>query len=377
VTEAPISPSPGPSVLSDMRTNALGPLLGHWVFVAKLVRGPMQGRLEMWAIPLDAGQPRLALSYPVPLGGIPEAIFDVEPYLRRQFSPDGMQLVVSLNGSIVVANLGSGAVRELGVSGFYPSWSPDGSRIAFLAPLPVTNFVPPDNAIYVVPASGGRARELAQIGQARQAPEWSPDGTLVALDQNRQDRRRIALIDVATGAVVREIDGVPSAGVTGSFAHWRAANPQLAITTARENEWEVVAVDPGTGAARIVLKTARQPDLSPCHCPQDPLPEDPRWNPTGSSELLYSLGGGDANNIAVSTHIVDVATGRDLTLPITAGDATWTWDGRQIVYLARGPRSRGVAVRIWNRDNGVDREVLGGSSDLDLFVAIASVAYGR
>src|SRR2546423_8421251 len=58
VTEAPISPSPGPSVLSDMRTNALGPLLGHWVFVAKLVRGPMQGRLEMWAIPLDAGQPR-------------------------------------------------------------------------------------------------------------------------------------------------------------------------------------------------------------------------------------------------------------------------------------------------------------------------------
>lgn len=370
------SPTPTAADVAGLRVNALGPLRGNWVFAAKLIRASTWGSLEVWAIPLDGGSPRLAFSYPVPTGGIPEAIFDNAPYLRRQFSPDGTRVVVSVNGELVVVDLALAQSRRLGVSGFYPSWSKDGLRIAFLAPLPVGNFVPPDNAIRVVPSGGGAEREIAKIGQSRQAAEWSPDGSLLALEVEDKGERRVAIHDAATGQLLRRIDRPPSAGVTGSFAHWRSAQPQLALTTAREDEWTITVLDTATASERVVFKTARQPDASPCRCPQDPLPHDPRWNPVVSQELLYSLDLGDAN-VPASTRILDVSTGGEIVLPMAAGDATWTWDGRQVVYLARGGLSRGTAVRVWDRDRGGERELLARGSDAELFTGIASLGYGQ
>lgn len=358
-----------------VRVNALGPLRGNWVFAAKLIQASTRGSLEVWAIPLDGGSPRLAFTYPVPIGGAPEGIFDNAPYLRRQFSPDGTRVVVAVYGELVVVDLALAQARRLGVSGHYPSWSKDGSRIAFLAQLPVGNVVPPQNAIRVVPSAGGAVREIAPIGQSRQAAEWSPDGALLALGVEDNGERRVAIFDVATGQLLRRIDRPPSAGVTHSFAHWRSAQPQLALATAREDEWTITVLDTATASERVVLRTARQPDTSPCRCPQDPLPHDPRWNPVASQELLYSLDLGDAS-VPPSTRILDVSSGRETVLPITARDATWTWDGRQVVYLARGASSRGTAVRLWDRGGGGDRDLLVRGSDAEEFMAIASLGYG-
>lgn len=370
-------PTPSTSDPADsVRVNALGSLRGNWVFAAKLIQGSTQGSIEVWAIPLDSGSPRLAFSYPVSTGGIPEAIFDNAPYLRRQFSPDGMRVVVSVYGDLVVVDLASGQSRRLGVSGFYPSWSKDGSRIAFLAHLPVTDVVPPHNAILVVPSGGGVAREIARIGQARRTVEWSADGSLLALELEDAGARHVAIFDVVTGQLLRRIERSPSAGVTHSFAHWRAAQPQLALTAAREDEWTLSVLDTATGSERVVLRKERQPDTSPCRCPQDPLPHDPRWNPVAPQELLYSLDLGDAN-VPGSTRILDVSTGGEIVLPISARQATWTWSGRQVVYLARGGTWRGVAVRVWDRDRATERDLLSRASDAELFTGIASLDYGR
>jgi WD40 repeat protein len=364
-----------PADVTGVRVKALGTLRGNWVFAAKLIQGSLRGSLEVWALPLDGGSPRLAFSYAVPIGGVPEAIFDVAPYLRRQFSPDGRRVVVSVNGELVVIDLALAQSRRLGVSGYYPSWSKDGSRIAFVAPLPVGNFVPPDNAILVVPAGGGAPREVARIGQSRQAAEWSPDGSLLAVEKEDNGARRVAIFDAATGQLLRQIDRSPSAGVTLSFAHWRSTQPQLALTTAREDEWAIIVLDTAAASERILGKTARQPDTSPCRCPKDPVPHDPRWNPVTRQELLYSLDAGDGS-ISANTRILDVETGKEIVLPITAGDATWTWDGRQVVYLAREGSSRGTAVRLWDRDAGSERELLARGSNSELFTAIASLGYG-
>jgi dipeptidyl aminopeptidase/acylaminoacyl peptidase len=60
------------------------------------------------------------------------------------------------------------------------AWSPDSSRIAFVAnrtPEREHNRV---SAIYVVPASGGDIRPLVETDATFHAPAWSPDGTTVA-----------------------------------------------------------------------------------------------------------------------------------------------------------------------------------------------------
>jgi len=75
--------------------------------------------------------------------------------------------------------------------------------------------------------------------------------------------------------------------------------------------------------------------------------------------------------------VLDVSTGKEIVLPITAGDATWTSDGRQVVYLARGGSSRGKAIRVWDRDRGDERELLARGSDTELFSGIASLGYAQ
>ncbi len=176
-----VSPLPSPSAIAQatgVRTNALGRLTGNWLFVGKQVPDAhnIRAEVQVWAIPLDGGLARFAFGYDVPLGGVPEAIFDDTAYLRRQFSPDGTRVVVSVHGQLVVVDLVSGRTNALGVSGYFPSWSKDGSRIAFLSRRrSETSFLRRTRSRRSRPAVGP-VRQIAVVGYARHSVEWSPDG---------------------------------------------------------------------------------------------------------------------------------------------------------------------------------------------------------
>ena len=109
-TSAAATPSPVVSTTAAITANALGLLSGNWIFFPQWVPNGLstRARVEIWGIaPND--QQRLAFSYEVSLGGVPEAMIDNAPYLRRQFSPDGRQVVVSTTSDgLVVVDLVSG-----------------------------------------------------------------------------------------------------------------------------------------------------------------------------------------------------------------------------------------------------------------------------
>src|SRR5687767_2484248 len=51
---------------TGVRANALGTLTGNWLFVGKQVPGALYSRVvQIWAIPLDGGAPKLAFTYDV------------------------------------------------------------------------------------------------------------------------------------------------------------------------------------------------------------------------------------------------------------------------------------------------------------------------
>lgn len=68
-------------------------------------------------------------------GGEPKLLYDGPMEDPGRFSPDGLSVVTSSNGRLLVINLEGTVVHEISIDANYylfgPVWSPDGSRIAF------------------------------------------------------------------------------------------------------------------------------------------------------------------------------------------------------------------------------------------------------
>jgi WD40 repeat protein len=363
------SPSPvAPGVLSSVHTTALGRIAGSWVFLGKRIPRPERNRVEVQIVarPLAGGPWVIAIAFDVAGAGIPEAVYDTTPYLRRQFSPDGRRMVFSVEAQLVLFDLVTGEAKPLGVSGYLPSWSKDGSQIAFLFEKPVADVVPPPLAIAVIPERGGLPREIAVVGSQRHSAEWSPDGSKLVLAQEGA----ITVVEVATGRITTRVAAISS--TSASFAHWRAASPELAIATSGcEDRAQIVVLTTVDSAPRTLVEAGE--GCGPLEL------RDPRWNPAATDELLYVLARGEPGREFddYQTHLLNVATGKDTRLPFAAYEATWSWDGRQIVYLAKaaGAPFADVAM-VWNRNGSGEREVLRAFGFFDeSFFSVASLDY--
>ena len=62
---------------------------------------------------------------------------------------------------------------------FAPSWSPDGSTLAF------TSFRIGNCDIWTIPAGGGTPTQITTDADLDGNPAWSPDGTAIAFDSGR------------------------------------------------------------------------------------------------------------------------------------------------------------------------------------------------
>ena len=374
VASAVPTSSPPPSVRPlVLQTKPVGELRGQWIFVGKeIAKAPslMEREIQIWAVPLDGGSPVQAVSYPAHVSFVP-TLSDLTPYLRRQFSPDGTRLALSVQGELVIVDLSSGGVRPLGTQGVLPAWSKDGSQIAYVS-WATQSFVNGDARVWIVPVGGGPSREIpAPWGMNVSPVEWSPDSTqlLVASDDG------IDVVDARSGGVVRHLNEHAWA-----FGHWRSATPQIALPTVTSPGGAVVsrlvALDSSLAPERVLLESKQSFDAGGVASPSI-LFSDPRWSPVGN-EILYiethHFGTGPSG---FKTHVYELSSGRDDVIPVEAYQATWTWDGRRIVYLTPSVafRNYGSSLRIANRDGSGSRELLGGGGDNTFFFNVASLNY--
>jgi Tol biopolymer transport system component len=154
-----------------------------------------------------AAKPRWIVFTGRPPGLGSEAIFRVQPSgkgLKRltkgaypaeapAFSPDGKRIAFARLGvGIFSMNVDGSGLRALtkNARDSFPAWSPDGSQIAFIRPLANRS------AVYVMPAKGGRARQLSQAPSAGR-PSWTTEGLLIPTNGE------LAKIDLGSGQVQR------------------------------------------------------------------------------------------------------------------------------------------------------------------------------
>jgi Tol biopolymer transport system component len=93
------------------------------------------------------------------------------------------------DATLYLADADGTHVRRLGsvnVHGVSPAWSPDGRRLAFVsfddenAPSCAAASCPPSGELYVVGADGSGLRRLTRSKADDEHPSWSPDGSRIA-----------------------------------------------------------------------------------------------------------------------------------------------------------------------------------------------------
>ena len=102
------------------------------------------------------------------------------------WSPDGTELVYSMQGSLWRQRVGSAEARQLTDGPGYdyqPDWSPDGRRIVYVSYR--------DDAIELrlLDPSSGASTPLVTDGAVNLEPRWSPDGGRIAFTSTRYEGR--------------------------------------------------------------------------------------------------------------------------------------------------------------------------------------------
>jgi hypothetical protein len=165
-------------------------LNGKRLFISGHAWSPAADRVYVgsdknYAVSVAGGPPQ-----PLGRGG---DVLDVSVTGRIAYETDAN----SYDGVIYTSDAGGGDVHRVG-RGSSPSWSPDGTRLAFLR----------NNRVFVAGAEGTGAAPLPNVDAGRVLYlAWSPDGTQIALLRWRNlddEVMRLAILELATGAI-REV----------------------------------------------------------------------------------------------------------------------------------------------------------------------------
>ncbi len=249
-----------------------------------------------------------------------------------------------------------------------PSWSPDGTKIAF----------PSDRdgnwEIYVLQADGSTGNRLTSNDDSDTSPAWSPDGKQLAFQSDREGQWNLYTMNAADGtevtrlatsladgeepawspdgthlALVSRSDGnaeiyVMNADGSGLFRltenaaddvhpSWSPDGTRLAFASERDGNWEIYTINAdGTGLSRLTNHPAAD--------------RYPSWSPTGEAIAFVSERDGNAEIYRMNT---EGGNPDRLTKEPAADDApAWSPDGMRLAFVSE--RDGDAEIYLMNAD---------------------------
>lgn len=224
---------------------AVSPDGRHAIFaVRRTILAENRTQVDLWGVPTDGSSP-------------PRQLTDDRPgESALQWSPDGTRLafLADRDGSRQVWALPVDGGEAMKITSHAESiaafdWSPDGSRVAIVAPLPKTDEEKRrerdkddgyllgeqwrNNRVWIAPVSGGTVRQLTDGAVHVRSIAWSPEGSRLAVSvapNAEADASEDAMAQVIDVASGKAQD-VPGGDLAGSLT-WSPDGKRLAFARA-------------------------------------------------------------------------------------------------------------------------------------------------
>jgi Tol biopolymer transport system component len=198
------------------------------------------------------------------------------------------------------------------------AWSPDSRSIAF------TGRVNGTDRIFIAHADGSSTVGIGDPGFESQDPAWSPDGTRIAFRGGRFDKERSLYVMNVDGSGLRPLIPPTDGPIGNTYSYWHAAWSPDGTTIAFTKETEqfgqqVWLFDLASGTERLV------PDC-PRYC------DYPTWSPDGRQLAYYVndvLERWSKGHFAIVN--ADGSSDPVVLAPEIAGAPVWSPDGRKLI----------------------------------------------
>ncbi len=196
---------------------------------------------------------------------------------QAAISPDGSRIVFVTvrhgigNAEIYTSDLDGSDLDRLTTNGdmdVWPTWSPDGSQIAFISNRDG------DNDLFVMNVDGLNQTNISNTTAHEWSPDWSPDGTQIVFSSNRSPGDLQIYLTTP--------DGMRGTRLTNTFPdnwspRWSPDGSEILFVSSRDDPWGDVWVMDQFGTNQRRLTTYAGPD------------GDPDCSPDGT-QIVFSSG---------------------------------------------------------------------------------------
>ncbi len=194
-----------------------------------------------------------------------------------------------------------------------PAYSPTGAEIAFTSYLRGT----PD--LWIVSASGGRARRVSGRPGMNAGATWEPGGRNLVLTLSFEGNAELYRIAPSDGKVLAQLTRSPAIETSANFS---PDGSQIAFVSDRQGTPQLFVMAASGGAARRLTF-------------QGSYNQTPRWNPRADKPVIVFTGRDERSVFDIFT--LDVKAGKVSRITQNQGsnqDPSWSPDGRLVVYAS-------------------------------------------